>query len=274
MRLDRPIGIWLLLLPSLWSISLASGGVMNFNTYTYKTIVLFLIGAIIMRGAGCVVNDLWDRDLDAQVMRTKNRPLASGAISQKKGVVFLATLLLFGLIILMQFNITTIYLGLISLPLIMTYPLMKRITYYPQIFLGVTFNFSALMGWSAITGTVSTSALLLFLGGVFWTIGYDTIYAYQDTEDDALIGIKSTALKWGDKSKLFVGICYGVAFISFTTAILMLKVISPLLLFMALPALHFLWQIKCWDLHDKNSALRVFKSNRDVGILILFCALL
>lgn len=194
MRIDRPIGIWLLLIPGIWGIAAASPGFPSIYTC-----ILFLIGSVLMRGAGCVINDLWDKDLDKKVERTANRPLASGAITEKNAKIFLATLLLLSFFILIQFNSTTIILGFASIPLIAMYPLMKRYTYWPQIMLGITFNMSVLMGYSAVTGETSSTAILLYLGAIFWTIGYDTIYAHQDKEDDALIGIKSTALKFGDK---------------------------------------------------------------------------
>ena len=213
MRLDRPIGWWLLLLPGWWAIVLASGGVMNMNIKSWALMAAFLIGAVVMRGAGCVVNDIWDRDLDKMVERTRERPLASGAVSVKQAAAFLSLLLMIGAAILLSMNMLTIMLGLLSLPLIALYPAMKRITYWPQLFLGLTFNFGALMGWAAVTGELSAAPLFLYLGGIFWTIGYDTIYAHQDKEDDALAGIKSTALKFGNRSKLWVSGFYLGAFI-------------------------------------------------------------
>ena len=269
MRLDRPIGIWLLLLPGFWSIALASGGISNFGSYEYRIITLFIIGAIIMRGAGCVVNDLWDRDLDKMVERTKNRPLASGTVSIRKGVVFLATLLLIGLVILLQFNVTTIILGVITIPLIMSYPLMKRFTWWPQAFLGLTFNFGALMGYSAITGEVSASALLLYLGGIFWTLGYDTIYAHQDKEDDIMAGIKSTALKFGENSKTWVGGFYALSIASILGAHITTEDTYTTSILVLIPTLHFAWQLRAWNPNNQSSSLSIFKSNQIAGLLIL-----
>ncbi len=269
MRLDRPIGIWLLLLPGFWSIALASGGISNFGSHEYRIIALFILGAVIMRGAGCVVNDLWDRNLDKMVERTKNRPLASGSVSTRKGIVFLATLLLIGFIILLQFNITTIILGVITIPLIMSYPLMKRFTWWPQAFLGLTFNFGALMGYSAITGGVSTPALLLYLGGIFWTLGYDTIYAHQDKEDDIMAGIKSTALKFGENSKIWVGGFYALSITSILGAYIITGNTYTTSILVLIPALHFAWQLRAWNPNNQSNSLSIFKSNQITGLLIL-----
>ncbi len=270
MRLDRPIGIWLLLIPSLWSIILASRDI-TFQTYYY--IFLFFIGSIIMRAAGCVINDIWDRDLDKLVERTKNRPLASGAISTKKAIMFLATLLLIAFAVLLQFNPTTIILGFLAIPLIISYPLMKRITWWPQAFLGLTFNFSALMGWSAVTGSISTPAILLYIGGVFWTLGYDTIYAHQDKDDDALAGIKSTALKFGKYSKLWVSIFYFISILFIMCANILVNNIDIYSLLIIAPALHLVWQIKKWQPNSQSSSLYIFKSNQAAGILLLISLL-
>ncbi len=273
LRLDRPVGIWLLLLPCLWSITLATGGIKNFTSETFITIILFTLGAIIMRGAGCVINDLWDRDLDKMVERTKNRPLACGALSVKQGVVFLATLLLIGLIILLQFNTATIILGCLSLPLIIAYPLMKRITWWPQTFLGLTFNFGALMGWGAITGTIGTPAILLYIGGICWTIAYDTIYAHQDKEDDAMAGIKSTARLFKDNSQKWVSAFFIMALFFFTVAIIATNGITPTAALVGLPAAHATRQLQKWKPEDNDSSLTTFKSNIIFGLLILTCCL-
>ena len=275
MRLDRPVGIWLLLLPSLWGIALALGGAQNIDIRTLYIIVLFALGAIIMRGAGCVINDIWDRDIDKQVERTRTRPIASGEISVKKALMFLATLLLMGLIILLQFNITTVILGIITLPLIISYPLMKRITWWPQLFLGLTFNFGVLMGWSAITGGIGLSPILLYIGAIFWTVGYDTIYAHQDKDDDSLIGVKSTALKFGDNSKLWVAGFYALSFMLISVAILPNeKITIPIIIALSMLALHFAWQIKSWNPNDQESSLRIFKSNRNTGLIALLACML
>ncbi len=271
MRIDRPIGAWLLLLPSLWGIMLASGGLYGFNLVTFCVIALFCIGSVIMRGAGCVVNDLWDRDLDKMVERTKTRPLACGAVSPKKALMFLATLLLIGLAILLQFNWTTVILGCFSIPLIISYPLMKRITWWPQLFLGLTFNFGALMGWSAITGNLHMAPALLYLGAMCWTIGYDTIYAHQDKEDDALIGVKSTALFFGEYSKRWVFGFYAASITLIVLACISARGFGLELTLLTLPALHLAWQIKNWEPDDPSSSLAIFKANKVSGLLMLLC---
>ncbi len=260
-RFDRPIGIWLLLLPGWWSIMLASDGVTRMDGRAWVIFALFGLGAVVMRAAGCVVNDLWDRRLDAQVERTKQRPLASGAVSVENAFAFLFVLLLIGFVILLQFNPLTILLGVLSLPLIAAYPLMKRITWWPQLFLGFTFNFGALMGWSAVTGAIELPALLLYVGGIFWTLAYDTIYAHQDKEDDALAGIKSTARLFGEKSRSYVAAFFCIVYVLLFTA--------SQNLFLIPAALHLIWQLYAWKPGDAVSSLRVFRSNRDFGILVL-----
>jgi len=271
-RLDRPVGIWLLLLPGWWALMLSTGGVWRLNGEDIKLLLLFGLGAVVMRAAGCVLNDIYDRDLDAVVARTKSRPLASGAVSRAQAFIFLAVLLLTGAVVLFQMNFVAVLLGFLSLPLIALYPLMKRITWWPQLFLGVTFNFGALIGWAAATGTVGVPALLLYMGAIFWTLGYDTIYAHQDKDDDQLAGIKSTALKLGARSKTFVAIVYGVAFVFIALAFVMggAGILSYLLLI--LPALHLAGQIKRWDEHDAQSCLQLFRSNRDFALLVLLAA--
>jgi 4-hydroxybenzoate polyprenyltransferase len=268
-RLDRPIGIWLLLLPGWWSIMLAGGGMFHTSLKAIEIFVLFGIGAIVMRAAGCVVNDLWDRRLDQKVERTAVRPLASGEISVAQACIFLGVLLGIGLLILLQMNRLTIALGILSLPLIILYPLMKRWTWWPQAFLGLTFNFGALMGWSAVTGAVGSPALLLYLGGVFWTLGYDTIYAHQDKEDDALAGIRSTALKFGAHSKEYVAMFYALAWMLMTAACWLGSKDILAVLFMLPAAWHFFHQVKTWDMNDPESSLATFRSNRGAGLWVL-----
>lgn len=262
-RLDRPIGTWLLLLPGLWSLTLAAGGFRDINLYH---VALFCVGALLMRGAGCVVNDLWDRKIDAAVARTRTRPLASGEITPRQALIFLAGLLSASFVILLQFNLFTIILGVLSLALVAAYPLMKRITWWPQLFLGFTFNWGALMGWSATTGGLDAPALLLYAGGIFWTLAYDTIYAHQDKEDDALIGVRSTALLFGGRSKAFVAGFFALA-LAFFAGAAALAGLSPFLIL--LPALHAAWQVRRWDIDDPANCLLLFKSNRTFGILLL-----
>lgn len=264
-RIDRPIGIWLLLLPGLWGITLATSYFPSIYICT-----LFLIGSVLMRAAGCVINDIWDKDLDKQVERTQNRPLAAQILSTRQAKVFLATLLLLSFLILIQFNTTTIILGFATIPLIAIYPLMKRYTYWPQAVLGITFNMSVLIGYSAVAGDLSGQAMLLYLGAIFWTIGYDTIYAHQDKEDDALIGVKSTALRFGDKSKLYVSAFYSAALI----LIFLAEPFNFSSLLILIPALHAGWKIESWDINNPQSSLYVFKSNTVTGLLILLFLLL
>lgn len=270
-RLDRPIGWWLLLLPGWWSIMLASGGIQNFSAQTAITFALFYIGAIVMRAAGCTINDLWDRNLDKKVERTQNRPLASGAITTKQALMFLILLLLIGASILFSFNKTTILLGLLTLPLIGLYPFMKRITFWPQAFLGLTFNFGALMGWSAITGEITLAPILIYIGGIFWTLGYDTIYAHQDKNDDIMVGIKSTALKFGEHSKKWVFGFYLISITLITLGILLVSFDTVKICLLLLPLAHMAWQLQTWDMNDSNSSLKIFKSNRDFGLFVLIC---
>jgi 4-hydroxybenzoate polyprenyltransferase len=268
-RLDRPIGTWLLLLPCWWSLTLAAGGIVHLGRTGWLYALLFALGALIMRGAGCVINDLWDRKLDAAVARTQHRPLAAGAVTPVQALLFLASLLLAGLIILLQFNVPTIVIAICSLALVIAYPLMKRVTWWPQLFLGFTFNWGALVGWSAVTGTVGLPALLLYVGGIFWTLSYDTIYAHQDKEDDALVGIKSTARLFAEKSKKWVGTFFMLALAFFAVAKMTAVGTTPALALMLLPAAHAAWQVKNWDMDNNHSSLGMFKANRDFGLLLL-----
>ncbi|MDZ4736589.1 MAG: 4-hydroxybenzoate octaprenyltransferase [Rhodospirillaceae bacterium] len=268
-RLDRPIGTWLLLLPGWWSIALAGN-----PAPSIRLMLLFAIGALVMRGAGCTWNDIVDRRIDAKVERTAARPLPSGAVSLTGALIFLALQLLIGLAILLSFDRFTILLGAISLLPIAIYPFMKRVTWWPQAFLGLTFNWGALLGWSAaVGGDLGWAPALLYLGGIAWTLFYDTIYAHQDKEDDALIGVKSTALKFGDASKSWLA--------GFALAALMLWALALLLagigwagwlLFPAV-ALHMGWQLSQWRIDDPADCLAKFRSNRDLG-LILFLVIL
>lgn len=268
-RVDRPIGIWLLLLPSLWAIALAAGGISEMNLADYRTAMLFTTGAIIMRSAGCVVNDLWDKELDKKVKRTKQRPLASGLLTPKQAIIFLSILMFIGLIILLQMNLITFLLGVVAVPLIIVYPLMKRFTWWPQAFLGVVFNFGALMGWSAISGIIEPAAFLLYAGCILWTLGYDTIYAHQDKEDDALIGIKSSALKLGNNSKKWVKRFYiGSGLLIIGAVSLSYK--GPVAALYLIPAFGYLvWILRNWDEEREESALQTFKNNRNYGLLLL-----
>lgn len=268
-RLDRPIGIWLLLLPGWWGIVLASGGFFGMSLYAWLVFILFGIGAIVMRAAGCVINDLWDRDLDKKVERTKERPLAAGTVNAKQAMSFLAGLLTAGLLILLSMNRLTVILGIMTIPLIIAYPLMKRLTWWPQAFLGITFNFGALMGYSAISGSIGISSLLLYLGGICWTLGYDTVYAHQDKEDDALAGMKSTALLFGSESGKWVKRFYELTTLLLVFAVLLTSGSLWTTILVLMASSHLLWQMTEWNPKDSASSLKIFRSNRDFGLLIL-----
>lgn len=269
MRADRPVGTWLLILPCLHGMALAVaefgaglGVVLGFT-------VLFAIGAFVMRGAGCAYNDIVDRDFDAKVERTANRPLPSGQISVKEAWALLIGLCLIGLAVLLQFNTYTIFLGLGSLALVALYPFAKRVTWWPQAWLGLTFNWGALVGYASIAGTLSMQALLVYAGGVFWTLGYDTIYAHQDREDDALIGVKSSALRLGEKTRPALYVFYGLTLAFYGLAYVAAALPFWGLIGLVLPAAHFYWQIKRTDINDETACLAIFKSNRDAGFMLL-----
>lgn len=272
MRLDRPIGSWLLLLPCLWSVALAS---LSMNLFpSFKMALLFAIGAVVMRGAGCTYNDILDRDIDAEVERTRSRPIPSGQVSLQSAWIFLSVQCLIGLVVLLQFNLFSIILGASSLLIVAIYPLMKRFTYWPQLILGLAFNWGALLGWASIKEEVSFAAGALYLAGISWTIGYDTIYAHQDREDDALLGLKSTALKFGEQSKSWLTGFYGLTALSLlaagyfsqTSALYYCGIISA--------SAHLAWQIWRLDINDAKLCLNLFKSNRDFGLLVLGTILL
>lgn len=269
-RLDRPIGTWLLLFPCWWSLALAAplGSLPD-----GKMMVLFALGAVVMRAAGCTVNDIVDRDFDAKVARTATRPLASGALSLTQALLFLALLLLTGFLILVQFPRFAIVLGAVSLVLVAAYPFMKRITWWPQAFLGLTFNWGALLGWAAYRGDLAQAPVWLYLGGISWTLFYDTIYAHQDKVDDALIGIKSTALKLGQETKpwliafaLVATGCFGAALLAVQAGVAAYAALAAILV-------HMMWQTYDVDLDDAKDCLAKFRSNRFIG-WILFLGIL
>jgi 4-hydroxybenzoate polyprenyltransferase len=236
----------------------------------FQPVILFAVGAIVMRGAGCTYNDIVDRDFDAKVARTALRPIPSGQVSVPRAIAFLGAQLLVGLLILLSFNGFTILLGVLSLALVFTYPLMKRVTYWPQAVLGLTFNWGALMGWASATGGLGLPALALYAAGIAWTLHYDTIYAHQDKEDDALVGVKSTALKFGADSKVWLAGFSVVAVVLFEFAMAQAHLAWPALLAVALVALHLTWQILAVDLDDPADCLVKFHSNRWIGWILLF----
>jgi len=264
MRLDKPVGIWLLLLPCWWSVALAAPTFPN-----PWLMVLFALGALVMRSAGCVVNDMMDRDLDARVARTASRPLASGELTMLQAALLLLGLLLVGLGILLLMNRFTVWLGVSSLLLVFTYPLMKRVTWWPQLVLGFTFNWGAVMGWSAATGTIGLPTIPLYLAGIFWTLGYDTIYAHQDREDDVRVGIKSTALLLGNATLPWVGLFYAIAvlFLMLTGVAAGLGQFYYVILTGA--ALFAAAQLFFWRQDDAANCLKRFHANRDFGLIVL-----
>ncbi|HET7850600.1 MAG TPA: 4-hydroxybenzoate octaprenyltransferase [Pseudolabrys sp.] len=270
-RLDRPIGSWLLLMPCWWSAGLA--GVRTDHLPSFWHIALFFVGAFAMRGAGCTWNDLVDRELDAKVERTRSRPIPSGQVTATQAALFLVLQALIGLLVLIQFNGFTIVTGLVSLLVVVIYPFMKRITYWPQIVLGLAFSWGALMGWPAVFGRLDWPALVLYAGSIAWVIGYDTIYAHQDREDDALIGIKSTALLFGERTRPMLALFYTTAVVLIGAAGFMAGGELIFALGMIAFAAHLAWQVLRLDINDPAHCLRLFKSNRDAG-LILFLALL
>jgi 4-hydroxybenzoate polyprenyltransferase len=273
MRLDRPIGWWLLLLPCWWGLTLAQiageGGVPKL---WYG--LLFLLGAIIMRGAGCTLNDIADRDFDAKVARTRSRPIPSGQVSVQAAFIFLILQCLLGLVILLQFNWTTVAIGAASLVIVAIYPFMKRFTYWPQVFLGLAFNWGALVGWSAIHDGLALPALFLYLGGISWTLAYDTIYAHQDKEDDVLIGVKSTALKLGSASAWWIGGFFVLALLFIEASLWLAHAHLLAHMGVAAAALHAAWQISRLEIDNPQRCLQLFRSNRDFGLFILLGLLL
>lgn len=271
-RLDRPIGSWLLLMPCWWSAGLAAIAAGRPYPNPWHCL-LFFIGAFVMRGAGCTWNDITDRDLDAKVERTRSRPIPSGQVTVKQALAFLVLQALIGLVVLLQFNAFTILIGILSLTTVAIYPFLKRVTHWPQIGLGLAFSWGALMGWPAVFGRLDPAAFILYAGSIAWVIAYDTIYAHQDREDDALIGIKSTAILFSQNTKPMLA-----AF--FSLAVLLIGMAGWLagggLIFaigLAAFALHLAWQVKRLDISDSALCLRLFKSNRDAG-LILFAAMI
>ncbi|WP_373505368.1 4-hydroxybenzoate octaprenyltransferase [Aestuariivirga sp.] len=267
MRLERPIGWWLLLLPCLWGLALgqiALGGGLPNPWYA----LLFVVGAIIMRGAGCTLNDIADRNFDGKVERTKLRPIPSGQVSAKQAAVFLVALCLLGLLVLLQFNWFTIFAGAASLVIVAVYPFMKRITFWPQAVLGLAFNWGALVGWASLHGSLSAAPLLLYAGGIAWTLAYDTIYAHQDKDDDILIGVKSTALKFGERSLHWLVFFFFAALALIDTAVWTAGGGLIAHVGVAGAAMHAAWQLARFDHADSARCLELFRSNRIFGLIL------
>ena len=267
-RLKKPIGFMLLFWPCAWGLTLAYDFSSDFNNY-YFYLVLFFLGSILMRSAGCIVNDVLDRELDAKVFRTKNRPIASGNITVKVAIIYTTTLCLLALLVLLNFNLFTIILALGSMPLAFTYPLMKRFTYWPQLFLGITFNYGLILGWTAIKGELNVIPILFYLGAIFWTLGYDTIYGFQDIKDDEIIGIKSTSIKFKTDPHVFLIICYSLFVISLILIgyLMSFNEIFFLLLTFVFFQLYYL-QIKKLNINSPENCLKIFKSNNILGFIV------
>ena len=266
-RLNKPIGFLLLFWPCAWGLTL--GYYFNNETELYlKYIILFFLGSVFMRSAGCIFNDIVDKDFDRKVERTKNRPIAAGKISVLEAFGYVIVLCLISFAILLQFNLLTIMLGMSSMLLAFSYPFMKRVTYWPQLFLGLTFNWGIIMGWSAMTNDISAEPILLYLSAIFWTLGYDTIYGLQDVHDDEIIGTKSTTIKFKNNIKIFVSACYCL-FVFFILILLFMMEISKSNLILApLFILSLVYQIKIFNIEKPESCLKAFKNNNLVGIFI------
>ena len=263
MRLDRPIGTWLLFLPGLWGLALGGAPWPDPGL-----VALFAFGAVVMRGAGCVINDLWDRDIDRLVARTAARPLASGAVDPLRAVALLALLLAIGFCVLIQLHPLAVMLGIASLVPVTIYPAMKRITWWPQAVLGLTFNWGVPMGYAAASGTVDAAALVLYAAAFFWTLGYDTIYAHQDRDDDALIGVRSTALLFGEGTRPFLAVCYGATVALAAASGALAGLSAWYFVGIAVAALLLARQVIVLDIRDAPLCGRLFRANREVGMVV------
>jgi len=268
-RFKKPTGYMLLFWPCAWGLSLAYDFSNNINLYFFY-LLLFFLGSVLMRSAGCIINDIWDRKFDKKVFRTKNRPIASGKISVFLGLTYAAILCFLAFLVLINFNFFTILVALGSMPLAFTYPLMKRFTYWPQLFLGITFNYGLILGWSSIFGEISLIPLLFYLGAIFWTLAYDTIYGFQDIKDDEIIGLKSTSIKFKDIPYTFLILCYSLFFVSLMIVGLLMKLNNYFYIMSVLIFAHlFLYQIKNLNIKNSNVCLEKFKSNNFLGFLVL-----
>ena len=267
-RLDRPIGYMLLFWPCLWGLTIAYDFEKNLEIYFFY-LILFLLGSVLMRSAGCIVNDIIDRNFDKKVERTKNRPIASGKISIFLATFYALILCFLALLVLLNFNSITIFLAILSMPLAFSYPLMKRFTYWPQLFLGITFNYGLLLAWTSIHRSIGLEPILLYFGAIFWTLGYDTIYGYQDIKDDEIIGVKSTSIKFKDNPKKILYLFYLTTFLSLITMGYLMKFSYIYFIFLIIPFLHFfIYQIGKLDIKNPINCLKLFKSNNFLGLII------
>ena len=267
-RLKKPIGYLLLFWPCVWGLTLIYDFTGSLNIYFYY-LLLFFLGSVLMRSAGCIVNDILDRKFDKKVKRTKNRPIASGKIKVQIGFLYAFILCLLAFLVLINFNYFTIIIALASMPLAFTYPLMKRFTYWPQLFLGITFNYGLILGWTSISEQIDVAPIIFYLGAIFWTLGYDTIYGFQDIKDDEIIGVKSTSIKFKGTAKIFLILCYLSLISSLILGGLMMNFDLIYFLLIAIPVMHlFFYQINNFNSKNPASCLRIFKSNNYLGIII------
>ena len=267
-RLKKPIGFMLLFWPCAWGLTIAYDFNQNLEKY-FLFLLLFLIGAILMRSAGCIINDIVDSDFDKKVERTKNRPIASGKISKIKAFIYAMVLCGFAFLVLIQFNNFTILMALLSMPLAFTYPLMKRFTYWPQLFLGITFNYGLVLAWISITNEISVVPILFYFGAIFWTLGYDTIYGFQDIKDDEIIGVKSASIKFKNEPKKILFFSYFIFLTSLFMVGILMDFKTQYFLFLIFPTVHLILQVKKLDISIPNICLKIFKSNNFLGLLIL-----
>ncbi len=268
-RLKKPIGYMLLFWPCAWGLTLVYNFNENLNIYFFY-LILFFLGSVLMRSAGCIVNDILDKEYDKKVSRTKNRPLASGKISWKIALLYSGILCFLALLVLLNFNLFTIALALGSMPLAFTYPLMKRYTYWPQLFLGITFNYGLILGWTSISEDISLIALLFYFGAIFWTLGYDTIYGYQDIKDDEIIGLKSTSIKFKNNTKYFLYSCYLLFFSFLILGGYLMKFSLIYFIFLIFPVTHlYFYQLNKFNSNNPANCLNAFKSNNILGLIIL-----
>ena len=259
----------LLFWPCAWGLTLAYDFSSNLNNYFFY-LILFFLGSVLMRSAGCIVNDILDKEFDSRVLRTRNRPIASGMISARLGILYAVSLCVMAFLVLINFNLLTIILALGSMPLAFTYPLMKRLTYWPQLFLGVTFNYGLILGWTAVKGGMDFVPIIYYVGAIFWTLGYDTIYGYQDIKDDEIIGLKSTSIKFKNNAKQFLFLCYAILSILFLLGGYYMNFDNIYFIMIIIPISHlFFYQLKNFDQNSPRECLKIFKSNNMFGLIIL-----
>ena len=267
-RLNKPIGYMLLFWPCVWGLTLVYDFNSEINTY-FKYLIFFLLGSILMRSAGCIINDIADKKFDQKVERTKNRPIASEKISIKLALLYALILCFCAFLILINFNLFTIVLALASIPFAFSYPLMKRFTYWPQLFLGITFNYGLILAWISINNSISLTPILFYIGAIFWTLGYDTIYGYQDIKDDEIIGIKSTSIKFKNNPKTFLTLCYSFLLISLILIGVLMNFNNIFYLFLIIPFCHlFFYQISFLNINKPEDCLKIFKSNNVLGLIV------